>query len=134
MRGTIFFIVLAVAIVAGIIALLRSGRLKEKYAALWIVVGVATVVLVSWPQLLTHAARLVGVQLGSNLLFTIAIVFLLAVCLHLSLEISGQEDKIRRLAEEAAIARQQLEQLRDTPPATGPEATSEQAPNSTEIA
>jgi hypothetical protein len=37
-------------------------------------------------------------------LFTLSIVFLLAICLHLSLELSGQEDKIRRLAEEAAIA------------------------------
>jgi len=111
MRATVFFIVLTVVILAGIVALLRSRRLKEKYAVLWVVVGIVLIVLAAWPGLLRHIAGLLGIQVPANLLFTLAIVLLLAVCLHLSLEISAQEDKIRRLAEEAAIARQQLERL-----------------------
>jgi len=113
MRATIFFIVIAVCIIVGIVMLLRSRRLKEKYAALWMVVGILSIVLAAWPGLLNWAANLVGVQVASNLLFTLAILLLLGVCLHLSLEVSSQEDKIRRLAEEAAIARQKLEQLDD---------------------
>jgi len=113
MRATIFFIVLTAVILAGIIYLLRSRRLKEKYAALWILVGVVCIVLAAWPSLLARVAELVGIQVASNLLFTLAIVLLLAICLHLSLEVSGQEDKIRRLAEEAAIAREQLESLQN---------------------
>jgi len=113
MRATVFFIVIAVCIIVGIVMLLRSRRLKEKYAALWMVVGVISIVLAAWPGLLNWAARLVGVQVASNLLFTLAILLLLGVCLHLSLEVSGQEDKIRRLAEEAAIARQKLEAMDD---------------------
>jgi len=108
MRTTLFFAALAVVILIAIISLLRSRRLKEKYAALWVVVGVMCIVLAAWPGLLTHLARWFGVQVPSNLLFALAIIFLLAVCLHLSLEVSNQEDKIRRLAEESAIARQAL--------------------------
>ena len=111
MRATIFYLVLAVGIVAGILVLLRSRRLREKYAALWIVVGVASIVLAAWPALLAKAATLVGVQVGSNLLFAFAIILLLGVCLQLSLEVSTQEEKIRRLAEEAAIARAQIKAL-----------------------
>jgi len=111
MRATVFFIALTVVILAGIVALLRSRRLKEKYAVLWVVVGVVLIVLAAWPGLLRRIADLFGIQVPANLLFTLAIVLLLAICLHLSLEISSQEDKIRRLAEEAAIARQQLERL-----------------------
>jgi len=111
MRGTIFFIVLAALVLVGIFSLLRSRRLKEKYAALWVVVGIILIVLAAWPALLSHLAHAVGIQVPSNLLFTLAIVLLLAIVLHLSLELSGQEDKIRRLAEEAAIAREQIEKL-----------------------
>jgi len=111
MRATIFFILIAVGIIVGIGLLLRSRRLKEKYAVLWMVVGLLCIVLAAWPSSLDWAARLVGIQIPANLLFVLAIVLLLAVCLHLSLEVSSQEDKIRRLAEESAIARQKLEQL-----------------------
>jgi len=111
MRGTVFFIVLAALVLIGIFSLLRSRRLKEKYAALWVVVGAVLIVLAAWPALLGFLAQAVGIQLPANLLFTLAIVLLLAVVLHLSLELSGQEDKIRRLAEEAAIAREQIERL-----------------------
>jgi len=113
MRATVFFIVIAVCIIVGIVLLLRSRRLKEKYAALWMVVGLLCIILAAWPGSLNWAAHLVGIQVPSNLLFALAIVLLLAVCLHLSLEVSSQEDKIRRLAEEAAIARQKLEKMDD---------------------
>jgi len=111
MRATLFFVGLTVVILAAIVTLLRSRRLKEKYAALWVVVGLICIVLAAWPSLLTHLAHLFGVQVPSNLLFVLAIILLLAVCLQLSLEVSNQEDKIRRLAEESAIAREELEQL-----------------------
>jgi len=110
MRSMIFFIALTILILAGIVVLLRSRRLKEKYAALWVIVGLVSIVLAAWPRFLAHASDLVGIQTPSNLLFTLAIVFLLAICLHMSLELSSQEDKIRRLAEEVAIARQQLQE------------------------
>jgi len=113
MRATLFFIGLTVVILVAIVLLLRSRRLKEKYAALWMVVGLVCIVLAAWPSLLTHLANLVGVQVPANLLFALAILLLLAVCLHLSLEVSNQEDKIRRLAEEAAIARQMLDAMRN---------------------
>jgi len=119
MRGTIFFIVLAALVLIGIFSLLRSRRLKEKYAALWVVVGVVLIVLAAWPSLLGFLAHAVGVQVPANLLFTLAIVLLLAIVLHLSLELSGQEDKIRRLAEEAAIAREQIERLNERDAADG---------------
>ena len=52
-----------------------------------------------------------GVQVPANLLFSLAIVLLLGVTLHLSWELSQAEDEIRRVAEESAIARAEIEQL-----------------------
>lgn len=103
--------VLALIIVGLVVGMLHKRKLREKYAALWLVVGVATLVLAAFPELLTVVARLVGVQLPSNLLFILSILMLLGVSLHLSWEISIVEDETRILAEEVAILRTLLETL-----------------------
>lgn len=102
-------LLLAIAIVALVLEMLRRKVFREKYAILWLFVGVLTVVLAAFPGLLDLAAQLVGVQLPSNLLFILSIFMLMGVCLHLSWELSVLEDETRTLAEEAGILRAQLE-------------------------
>lgn len=111
--GNLAAFLLALAIVALVFEMLRRKKLREKYAALWLIVGVATLVLAAFPQLLNIVAVLVGVQLPSNLLFAMSILMLLGVCLHLSWEISVVEDETRTLAEEVAILRTQIESIQD---------------------
>lgn len=109
--GNIPAFLLALVIVAVVIEMLRRKKIREKYAALWLIIGVATLVLAAFPRLLDIVAVWVGVQLPSNLLFIISILMLLGVCLHLSWEISVIEDETRSLAEEVAILRTQVESL-----------------------
>lgn len=105
----IFGIALAVVIVVVVTWMLLTRRLREKYAALWLVIALAVLVLGIFPQLLEGLTNLLGVQVPANLLFAMAIVLLLGVSLHLSWELSQAEDEIRRTAEEVAILRAQLE-------------------------
>ncbi|MER2135059.1 MAG: DUF2304 domain-containing protein [Arthrobacter sp.] len=109
--NTVLPFILALAVVGSVIWLLRQRKLREKYAALWILVGLVTLVLAGFPQLLDWATAISGFALPSNLLFMVAIFLLMGVCLHLSLEISVVEDETRALAEEAAILRSQLDGL-----------------------
>lgn len=109
--GNFAAFLLALVIVALVIEMLRRKKLREKYAVLWLVVGVATLVLAAFPRLLNIVAEYVGVQVPSNLLFAMSILMLLGVCLHLSWEISVVEDETRTLAEEVAILRTQVEAL-----------------------
>ncbi|CCQ45564.1 putative uncharacterized protein [Pseudarthrobacter siccitolerans] len=109
--GNIAAFLLALAIVGLVVEMLRRKKLREKYAALWLIVGVLTLVLAAFPRMLNVVAEFVGVQLPSNLLFAMSILMLLGVCLHLSWEISVVEDETRTLAEEVAILRVQVEDL-----------------------
>ncbi len=109
--NTVLPFILALAVVGSVIWLLRQRKLREKYAALWILVGLITLVLAGFPQLLDWATAVSGFALPSNLLFMMAIFLLMGVCLHLSLEISVVEDETRALAEEAAILRSHLDGL-----------------------
>ncbi len=105
------FLVVAAVSVFVVLAILRSGRIREKYAALWLIVGLAIVIITIWPGLLAGLAALVGVQLPSNLLFFIAILMLLGIALHLSLEVSKLEEETRMLSEEAALLDERLRRL-----------------------
>ncbi|MFD6697516.1 MULTISPECIES: DUF2304 domain-containing protein [unclassified Microbacterium] len=98
-------VVLAVAMLAVVTILLLTRRLREKYAALWIIIGLGMLVLGLFPELLQGLTTLFGVVLPANLLFAMAILLLLGVALHLSWEQSQAEDEIRRAAEELAILR-----------------------------
>lgn len=103
--------ILSVVILLLVFDMLRRKKIREKYAALWLVVGLAMLVLAAFPRLLEFVAEALNVQVPSNLLFAMSIVLALGVCLHLSWEISVVEDETRILAEESAILRVQLEKL-----------------------
>jgi hypothetical protein len=104
-------IVFALAVLTLIVALLLRRQLREKYALLWLVIGLALLILAVFPALLIWMADLLGVAVPSNLIFALAIVLLVGVSLHLSWELSSAEDEVRRLAEEVAILRADVEEL-----------------------
>jgi hypothetical protein len=108
-----FGIALALVILVIVIWMLLARKLREKYAVMWLVIGLAVLILGVFPQLLLWLTDTLGVQVPANLLFSLAIVLLLGVTLHLSWELSQAEDEIRRCAEEAAIARTEIAALND---------------------
>jgi hypothetical protein len=91
--------------------MLRRQRLREKYALIWVVVALSTVILVVFPGLLTRAADLLGVQVPANLLFFAASMLLLLLSIQFSYEIGRLEDRTRTLAEEIALLRLKLDGL-----------------------
>ncbi|WP_295843248.1 DUF2304 domain-containing protein [uncultured Microbacterium sp.] len=100
-----------------IVVFLMRRQLREKYATLWLVVGLAILVLGVFPGLLGWLAAFLGVAVPSNLLFALALALLVGVALHLSWELSRAEEEIRRVAEEVAILRTQVDSLRLGSPA-----------------
>ncbi len=101
----------AVLILGLMIELLRRRQLKEKYAALWLVVGLGVLVLVIAPGLLTTVSEALGFEVPSNFLFFIALTLLLGVTVHLSWELSRVEEETRELAEEIAIVNMRLDEV-----------------------
>ncbi|MFD1858370.1 DUF2304 domain-containing protein [Aeromicrobium camelliae] len=102
---------MTVLFIAAVVLMLLRRQLQEKYAVLWIVVGVAMLVLEVSPPLLGWLASVAGVQVPSNLLFFLGITLLLGVSLHLSWELSRAEDEIRRVAEEVTLLRAEMERI-----------------------
>lgn len=111
----IFFLVFAAVIVLLVLAQVRSQNMKEKYAALWLIVSVAIIVLVLFPHLLYSVSELIGIETPVNLLFLLSIIMLIGVSLHLTVALSKMGEDVRILAEEVAILRAQFDQHITTP-------------------
>lgn len=111
MGNTLAPFIFALVMVGIVLELVRRKTFREKYAALWLIIGASALVLAGWPDLLAGVSKLVGIQVASNLLFALCIILLLGVCLHLSWELSVVEDENRTLAEEVAILRTSVDQL-----------------------
>ncbi len=105
-------IVFALVVLTVIIILLLRRQLREKYAVLWLVIGFATLLLAIFPGYLVWLAEILGVQVASNLLFAMSLALLIGVTLHLSWELSTSEEEVRRVAEDVAILRAEVEALR----------------------
>ncbi|WP_314646506.1 DUF2304 domain-containing protein [uncultured Microbacterium sp.] len=105
-------IAFALLVLAMIVWMLLTQRLREKYAVLWLIIGVAMLVLTVFPGLLVWLSDAIGVQVPANLLFIGAIALLVGVTLHQSWEISTAEEETRRVAEEVAILRAEVESLK----------------------
>lgn len=111
MSGYLVAVAGAAVMLVFMVELLRRRRLREKYAALWITVAVLVLVVVAFPHLLERVAATVGVTVPVNLVFFVALLLLLIVCVQLSAEVSTLERETQTLAEEVALLRNRLEHL-----------------------
>ena len=108
-RLTVISVVAALAALLLVFELLRRRKLREKYAAIWVVIAIGTVVVAAFPQLLRGLADLLGIQTPSNLLFFGSLIVLFAVSLQLSREVGLLEEQSRRLAEEVGTLTMRLD-------------------------
>jgi cell division protein FtsW (lipid II flippase) len=94
----------SVVLILVVFELIRSRRLRERYALLWLLTGVVLLVLSAWRDGLNTIAGWVGVETyPPAILFAVASFFILAVLLHYSTVISSLSDQNSILAQRIAL-------------------------------
>ncbi|HZP72234.1 MAG TPA: DUF2304 family protein [Gaiellaceae bacterium] len=89
--------------------LIRSRRLRERYALLWLLTGLVLLALSLWRGGLNTMAGWFGVQTyPPAVLFAVALLFVLAVLLHYSTVISKLADQNVVLAQRLALVELEL--------------------------
>jgi hypothetical protein len=91
-----------------IFELIRSRRLQERYALLWLVTGSVILLLSVWRDALRLVAEQVGIAYPPSALFVIGFLFILAVLLHYSTVISELSERNVRLAQDIALVEERL--------------------------
>ena len=107
----------SVGLLVVVFELIRSRRLRERYALLWLATGVVLLVLSIWRSGLNTIADWVGVTgYPPAVLFAVGILFILVVLLHYSTVISRLSDQNTILAQKLALLETKLS---DQPRAAG---------------
>lgn len=100
------------AFLGWVVLLVRSQRLSLRDSLLWVVSTCAVLLLTLFPQLLLRLARALSVEVPSNALFALAILYLTVNVLSLTIALSRSASRARRLAQECALLRGELDALR----------------------
>jgi hypothetical protein len=105
---TLTTLAVAVVLVGSILVLVRRGKLREKYAVIWLTTGVIILPLAAFPRVLDSVALSLGIRAGTSLVLFLAVAFLLLLAMHLSWELSQLEEETQTLCEEVALIRTEL--------------------------
>ena len=104
-------LVFAGIILVTVFVKMRNSGLKESYGLWWYWIAFFTALLSLFPPILKWTAFRLGVVVPLNLGFFVAGVVLLLLSLRFSVDLSRSDEDRRRLTEEAAILRLQVEDL-----------------------
>jgi hypothetical protein len=108
-RAHFVLVLISAGMLGFVLHLLRSGRLRAKYAMLWSTVGAGLVILAAFPGLLDWTAVRLGIYYPPAAFLMAAVAFLFVLGVHFSWELSRLEERTRTLAEEVALLRDDLD-------------------------
>jgi len=95
----------------GVLELVRSRRLLERYAILWLLSTFVLLALAAWRGLLETIASAVGVHYAPSALFVVAFGFVLLLLLHFSVAVSRLAEQSKVLAQRLALAEERQREL-----------------------
>jgi len=101
----VFILIIGFANVAVVLEFVRRRKLAESFALLWSCVAIGGLLLVLARPLIDRFSDLVGVDAGTSIVFSLAILLLVVVSMYLSVHITALEDKVEALAEELSVVR-----------------------------
>ena len=106
----VVLLLLSLALLAFVLELVRRGRLKERYALLWLAAALASLAVGAFPALVERLAALLHVQY-LTVFFAFSFLFLLGIVLAFSVVISRQAERHRILAQELALLERRVRQI-----------------------
>ena len=104
----------SILLILVVFELIRSRRLRERYALLWLATGVVLLILSAWRGGLNTIAGWVGVTgYPPAVLFAVATLFIFAVLLHYSTVISKLADQNVILALKLALLERRVAESKE---------------------
>ena len=112
LRAHLLVLAAVLVVFVFIIRLVRARQLRSKYALLWLTIGLLMLPLGVFPGVLDTFSDWVGVYYSPTTFLLLGDAFLFLVVVQFSWELSRLESRTRMLAEEVALLRAEVEELR----------------------
>jgi hypothetical protein len=111
----LFAALASVVLLGVVIELIRSRKLRERYALLWLATAGVILFFAAWRSGLHNLSDLLGVAYPPNALFVLALLFVLVLLLHFSTVISKLSDRSTILTQRLALLEERLRELEGSP-------------------
>ena len=105
------FVIVSLLFIAVIVRLVKRKYLSMKYSFLWLILLFVILLCALLPVIPYRLSDLLGFGVPANFIFLVAIFFLLAIALSLSIIVSKQQRKIATLVQELAILSNRVDKL-----------------------
>ena len=107
----LFLVVTSMGFTGIIFAMLRKELLELKYTLLWIFAGISMVIISLFPEVFFVLTKLIGIIEPVNGLFFMGIFFSLLITFSLTIALSRQSERARKLAQEIALLEKKVREL-----------------------
>jgi hypothetical protein len=104
-------VVLAAGLIILLISLIRTRRLNERYALLWLIASLGVILFGLWPAALEALAGIFGIAYPPSALFLLVGVLFGLVLLDSAIAISKLQDRVETLAQHVAVTEERLRLL-----------------------
>ncbi len=102
-RTEIFAAISAVLLLVLVLEMVRRRRLREEYSWLWLLTAVGYLVIALFPELARQVALLIGSVRPVSAFSFLGLLFLFAICIQFSVQISRLTEQNKDLAQHVAI-------------------------------
>jgi hypothetical protein len=113
LRARLFFILLGVLVLVFVINLVRTKKLKEEYALLWLLMAVTLVVAPLFIDLIDTISYAIGIDYPPAFLIVIALICFALIFFQFSVTISRFSEQIKALSQDLALTRKRLRDLEE---------------------
>ena len=97
-----------------IINMVRTKKLELKYALIWILTSLSFIIMSVFPETVFMVARILEVEVAANALFLCIIFLLLLMVFALTVAVSRQAIRTKRLVQELALLKAEFEEKNKT--------------------
>jgi hypothetical protein len=105
-------IAVSISLFLYILYLVRKKKIKEEYSLLWLSSSAVFIVFSIWRDGLEYFARLIGIAYPPAALFLILMLAIFLILIEFSVNISRLSERNKILAQELALLKHELEELK----------------------
>ena len=86
-----------------ILRLIKKNKLELKYALSWLFLELGILIITLIPNLLNVISKVLGIYNEINMLFFLGFVFIILVIFSLTMSLSRNSERVRKMAQEIAL-------------------------------
>lgn len=112
LRLQIFIGIIILILLLFVANMVRNKKIDLRYALSWLCLGILLLILDIFPQIVFWLASLMGVEVPSNMVFFMCTILAIVLIYVLTVSVSRLSNKTKRLTQEVALLREEMERLK----------------------